>query len=54
MAQSTRVLATEAGLALERITHGVRLINKRNRVIASAAGAKAQVALEVDRNLVNI
>ncbi|MFK7697883.1 methyl-accepting chemotaxis protein [Pseudomonas caspiana] len=54
MAQSTQSLATEAGLALERISAGVSQINERNLVIASAAEEQAQVAREVDRNLVNI
>lgn len=54
MAQSTQLLATEAGNALERISAGVSQINERNLVIASAAEEQAQVAREVDRNLVNI
>lgn len=54
MAQSTQMLANEAGLALERINNGVGEINERNMVIASAAVEQAQVAREVDRNLVNI
>lgn len=54
LVQSTQVLATEAGLALERISDGVSQINERNLVIASAAEEQAQVAREVDRNLVNI
>ncbi len=54
MAHSIQLLATEAGLALERISEGVNQINERNMVIASAAEEQAQVAREVDRNLVNI
>ncbi|WP_296181091.1 methyl-accepting chemotaxis protein [Pseudomonas sp. UBA1879] len=54
IATSTQTLATEAGLALERISEGVSQINERNLVIASAAEEQAQVAREVDRNLVNI
>ncbi|WP_410478194.1 methyl-accepting chemotaxis protein [Pseudomonas syringae group sp. J309-1] len=54
LVQSTQALATEAGLALERISEGVNQINERNLVIASAAEEQAQVAREVDRNLVNI
>lgn len=54
MAHSTQTLATEAGFALERISEGVSQINERNLVIASAAEEQAQVAREVDRNLVNI
>ncbi|WP_446731124.1 methyl-accepting chemotaxis protein [Pseudomonas sp. CFBP 8772] len=54
LVRSTQQLATEAGLALERINQGVSQINERNLVIASAAEEQAQVAREVDRNLVNI
>ncbi|MFJ5295471.1 methyl-accepting chemotaxis protein [Pseudomonas sp. NPDC088368] len=54
IATNTQTLATEAGLALERISEGVSQINERNLVIASAAEEQAQVAREVDRNLVNI
>ncbi|MCS3469964.1 methyl-accepting chemotaxis protein [Pseudomonas sp. JUb42] len=54
LVQSTQELATEAGLALGRISEGVNQINERNLVIASAAEEQAQVAREVDRNLVNI
>ncbi|WP_460045209.1 methyl-accepting chemotaxis protein [Pseudomonas sp. S2_H01] len=54
IAANTQTLATEAGLALERISEGVSQINERNLVIASAAEEQAQVAREVDRNLVNI
>ncbi|RAU45824.1 MULTISPECIES: methyl-accepting chemotaxis protein [unclassified Pseudomonas] len=54
LAVNTQGLATEAGQALERISEGVSQINERNLVIASAAEEQAQVAREVDRNLVNI
>lgn len=54
LAIDTRAQAVEAGSALDRITKGVSLINEKNLVIASAAEAQAQVAREVDRNLVNI
>jgi len=54
LVHTTQLLATEAGLALERISNGVSQINERNLVIASAAEEQAQVAREVDRNLVNI
>ncbi|WP_371916120.1 methyl-accepting chemotaxis protein [Pseudomonas sp. URIL14HWK12:I9] len=53
-AQSTQALAAEAGRALERISEGVGQINERNLVIATAAEEQAQVAREVDQNLVNI
>lgn len=54
LAIKTRAQAVEAGSALDRITEGVSLINEKNLVIASAAEEQAQVAREVDRNLVNI
>ncbi len=54
LVRSTQSLATEAGLALERISKSVSQINEQNLVIASAAEEQAQVAREVDRNLVNI
>jgi methyl-accepting chemotaxis protein len=54
LANSTQTLATAAGDALTRITEGVSQINERNLVIASASEEQAQVAREVDRNLVNI
>ena len=54
LAADTRAQSVEAGQALDRITEGVSIINERNLVIASAAEEQAQVAREVDRNLVNI
>ncbi|MFJ3483846.1 methyl-accepting chemotaxis protein [Pseudomonas sp. NPDC090202] len=54
LAISTQSLTRNAGLALERISVGVNEINQRNLVIASAAEQQAQVAREVDRNLMNI
>jgi methyl-accepting chemotaxis protein len=53
-AASTLVLAKRAGEALQTITTSVHQIHERNLVIASAAEEQAQVAREVDRNLVNI
>jgi len=53
-AESTLNIAKGAGLALETINSAVVQINERNLVIASAAEEQAQVAREVDRNLVNI
>ncbi|WP_295464814.1 methyl-accepting chemotaxis protein [uncultured Pseudomonas sp.] len=53
-AQSTLDVARGAGNALERIHGAIGAINERNLVIASAAEEQAQVAREVDRNLVNI
>ncbi|MBF7142668.1 MULTISPECIES: methyl-accepting chemotaxis protein [Pseudomonas] len=54
LAQNTQQLAEAADQALEHITVAVAGINERNLVIASAAEEQAQVAREVDRNLVNI
>jgi len=53
-AASTLALAERAGEALVTITASVNEIHERNLVIASAAEEQAQVAREVDRNLVNI
>ncbi|WP_248798976.1 methyl-accepting chemotaxis protein [Pseudomonas sp. MWU13-2105] len=53
-AASTLTLAERAGEALLTITASVHEIHERNLVIASAAEEQAQVAREVDRNLVNI
>jgi methyl-accepting chemotaxis protein len=53
-AASTLALAERAGEALQTITESVHQIHERNLVIASAAEEQAQVAREVDRNLVNI
>ena len=53
-AASTLAMAERAGDALQTITASVSEIHERNLVIASAAEEQAQVAREVDRNLVNI
>ncbi|WP_434558680.1 methyl-accepting chemotaxis protein [Pseudomonas sp. Z4-20] len=53
-AASTLAMAERAGEALQTITVSVNEIHERNLVIASAAEEQAQVAREVDRNLVNI
>ncbi|MGK4341242.1 methyl-accepting chemotaxis protein [Ectopseudomonas oleovorans] len=53
-ARSTLEVAQAAGAALELITQAISSINERNLVIASASEEQAQVAREVDRNLVNI
>ncbi|WP_017479270.1 methyl-accepting chemotaxis protein [Pseudomonas sp. PAMC 26793] len=54
LANNTQTMAQNAGEALQRITHSVAKINERNLVIASASEEQAQVAREVDRNLLNI
>ena len=53
-AHSTLEVAQAAGQALEQITEAIAQINERNLLIASASEEQAQVAREVDRNLVNI
>ena len=53
-AESTLNIAKGAGLSLDTINGAIVQINERNLVIASAAEEQAQVAREVDRNLVNI
>ncbi|MFG0269548.1 methyl-accepting chemotaxis protein [Pseudomonas sp. zjy_14] len=53
-ASGTLEVAQGAGLALEVIAEAIASINQRNLVIASASEEQAQVAREVDRNLVNI
>ncbi|MBX9409568.1 methyl-accepting chemotaxis protein [Pseudomonas baetica] len=53
-ATTTLKLAERAGEALQTITSSVHEIHERNLVIASAAEEQAQVAREVDRNLLNI
>jgi methyl-accepting chemotaxis protein len=47
-------IASAAGQALQQITEAFSQITERNLVIASASEEQAQVAREVDRNLVNI
>ncbi len=53
-AESTLTIARNAGQSLDTINSAINEINERNLVIASAAEEQAQVAREVDRNLVNI
>ncbi len=53
-ANGTLELARAAGAALAEITEAISHITERNLVIASASEEQAQVAREVDRNLVNI
>ncbi|MFJ4397891.1 methyl-accepting chemotaxis protein [Pseudomonas sp. NPDC089396] len=53
-ATGTLAVAEGAGQALEVIAEAIASINQRNLVIASASEEQAQVAREVDRNLVNI
>src|SRR5690606_29386134 len=54
MAASTRQQSQQAGDAFALVSAAVSQINERNLVIASAAEEQAQVANEVERNLVNI
>ena len=53
-ARTTLDVARTAGEALDDITRAISQISERNLVIASASEEQAQVAREVDRNLVNI
>ena len=53
-ARSTLDVARAAGEALDDITRAISQISERNLVIASASEEQAQVAREVDRNLINI
>lgn len=53
-ASETLNLAQGAGASLSDITSSINQISERNLVIASAAEEQAQVAREVDRNIVNI
>lgn len=53
-AQSKLEVSLASGQALEGIYSAISEINERNLVIASAAEEQAQVAREVDRNLLNI
>ena len=53
-ANGTLQVARAANEALEVISEAITSINQKNLVIASASEQQAQVAREVDRNLVNI
>ena len=53
-ARSTLVVAQAAGQALDEIAAAIATISERNLLVASASEEQAQVAREVDRNLVNI
>jgi len=53
-ARATLEIAQTAGEALGDIARAISQISERNLVIASASEEQAQVAREVDRNLVNI
>ncbi|MCQ4310725.1 methyl-accepting chemotaxis protein [Pseudomonas stutzeri] len=52
--RSTLEVARTAGEALDDIARAISQISERNLVIASASEEQAQVAREVDRNLINI
>lgn len=53
-ARGTLEVARTAGEALDEIAKAISQISERNLVIASASEEQAQVAREVDRNLINI
>ena len=54
LADSTEALAKATGESLERIAQNIAQINDRNLLIATASEEQANVAREVDRNLINI
>ncbi|NKZ98974.1 methyl-accepting chemotaxis protein, partial [Rhodococcus hoagii] len=54
LADSTQALAQATGESLERIARNIAQINDRNLLIATASEEQANVAREVDRNLINI
>lgn len=54
LASNTQELAKATGESLERIAQNIAGINDRNMLIATASEEQANVAREVDRNLVNI
>lgn len=54
LASNTQELAKATGDSLERIAQNIAGINDRNMLIATASEEQANVAREVDRNLVNI
>nr|WP_314483720.1 methyl-accepting chemotaxis protein [uncultured Pseudomonas sp.] len=54
LADSTQALAQATGESLERIAQNIAQINDRNLLIATASEEQANVAREVDRNLINI
>jgi len=54
LARGALEVAQAAGDSLDDITRTVSEISRRNLVIASASEEQAQVAKEVDRNLINI
>ncbi|NWE29762.1 methyl-accepting chemotaxis protein [Pseudomonas gingeri] len=51
---ATLAIAQRSGEALDEITGSIAQINERNQLIAAATEQQAQVAREVDRNLVGI
>ncbi|MEB0123466.1 methyl-accepting chemotaxis protein [Pseudomonas sp. CCI1.2] len=53
-AESTLLIAREAGVAIEQIAVAISEINDRNLMIAAASEQQAQVARSVDENLVSI
>jgi methyl-accepting chemotaxis protein len=53
-AESTLLIAHEAGMAIQRIAAAISDINERNLLIATASEEQAQVARSVDENLVSI
>lgn len=54
MATSSSTVAQQASTALGQISDSINLINERNVLIATAAEEQAQVAREIDQNIISI
>lgn len=54
MATSSSTVAQQASTALAQISDSINLINERNVLIATAAEEQAQVAREIDQNIISI
>ncbi|WP_434060034.1 methyl-accepting chemotaxis protein [Pseudomonas fulva] len=54
MASDSTAVAQNADSSLQQIAEAITLINERNILIATAAEEQAQVAREIDRNIISI
>ncbi|AIS17390.1 methyl-accepting chemotaxis protein [Pseudomonas rhizosphaerae] len=54
MASDSSAVAQHASTSLNQISASINLISERNTVIATAAEEQAQVAREIDRNIISI
>ncbi|WNW14319.1 methyl-accepting chemotaxis protein [Pseudomonas sp. DTU_2021_1001937_2_SI_NGA_ILE_001] len=54
MASSSTEVAQQANESLEQIAEAIAVINERNVLIATAAEEQAQVAREIDQNIISI